>query len=127
LHYKYRQSRPVLILLKKMGKRKHKHDPSGDAESAEYESSKRLRQISDNYAKNIKHGRVDPTFGQRSAIPGLDDDDGEFAIGGDNDNQDPDLDYGDSVDALSYLRAVRYAYSLFPTRLQREAILLEPR
>jgi hypothetical protein len=110
-----------------MGKRKHKHDPSVDAESTEYESSKRLRQLGDNYTKNIKHGRVDPTFGQRSAIPGLDDDDGEFAIGGDNDDQDLDLDYGDSVDALSYLRSVRYVSNLFPTCFPVEAILPEPR
>jgi hypothetical protein len=45
-------------------------------------------------------GRVDPTYGQRSAIPGLDDD---TVMEGDEDA----LNYDDDMDALEYLRAVR--------------------
>lgn len=44
--------------------------------------------------------RVDPTYGQRSALPGLDD---ESRI----DGEDDELDYGEEMDAISYLRAVR--------------------
>ncbi|TVY47462.1 hypothetical protein LOCC1_G002216 [Lachnellula occidentalis] len=44
--------------------------------------------------------RVDPTYGQRSALPGLDD---ASKIDAAND----ELDYSEDMDALSYLRAVR--------------------
>ena len=44
--------------------------------------------------------RVDPTYGQRSAIPGLDDD---TVMEGDEDT----LDYDEDMEALKYLRAVR--------------------
>lgn len=44
--------------------------------------------------------KVDPTYGQRSAIPGLDD---ETVMEGEN----SDLNYNDEMDALAYLRAVR--------------------
>jgi hypothetical protein len=44
--------------------------------------------------------RVDPTYGQRSAIPGLDDD---TTMEG----EDDDLNYDGEMDALAYLRAVR--------------------
>jgi len=44
--------------------------------------------------------RVDPTYGQRSALPGLDD---ETILEG----QEDWLDYDEGMDALSYLRAVR--------------------
>ncbi|KAG9244552.1 hypothetical protein BJ878DRAFT_441135 [Calycina marina] len=44
-------------------------------------------------------GRVDPTYGQRSALPGLDEDP---AFGGDD-----ELSYDDDMDAISYLRSVR--------------------
>ena len=44
--------------------------------------------------------RVDPTYGQRSALPGLDD---ETIMEG----QEDWLDYDEGMDALSYLRAVR--------------------
>lgn len=43
--------------------------------------------------------RVDPTYGQRSAIPGLDD----TAFDGDEDG----LNYDEDMDALAYLRSVR--------------------
>lgn len=44
--------------------------------------------------------RVDPTYGQRSAIPGLDDDTTM-------DCEEEPLNYDEGMDALSYLRAVR--------------------
>ncbi len=44
--------------------------------------------------------KVDPTYGQRSAIPGLDD---ETIMEG----EDSDLNYDEEMDALAYLRAVR--------------------
>lgn len=48
--------------------------------------------------------RVDPTYGQRSAIPGLD----SVAYGEDEES----LSYDDDMDALSYLRAVRLVHLL---------------
>lgn len=50
-------------------------------------------------AKPTVEARVDPTYGQRSALPGLDDD-------ANIDGYDDELNYDDQ-DALSYLRAVR--------------------
>jgi hypothetical protein len=47
--------------------------------------------------------RVDPTYGQRSAIPGLDDD---TTMNGD-DGDDGELNYEEDMDALAYLRSVR--------------------
>ena len=44
--------------------------------------------------------RIDPTYGQRSAIPGLDDD----TI---MEGEDEDLNYDEEMDALAYLRSVR--------------------
>jgi hypothetical protein len=56
------------------------------------------------FSKKSRHtqsveARVDPTYGQRSAIPGLDDD---TAF----DDED-ELDYSEDMNALEYLRAVR--------------------
>jgi hypothetical protein len=48
-------------------------------------------------------GRIDPTYGQRSAIPGLDDD---TVMEGD----DEDLNYDEGMDALAYLRSVRLVH-----------------
>jgi hypothetical protein len=47
--------------------------------------------------------RIDPTYGQRSAIPGLDDD---TAF-----NDGDELDYSEDMDALAYLRSVRSVLS----------------
>lgn len=44
--------------------------------------------------------RMDPTYGQRSALPGLDDD---TTMEGDEEL----LNYDEDMDALAYLRAVR--------------------
>jgi hypothetical protein len=65
-------------------------------------------------AKASVEARVDPVYGQRSALPGLDAD----TLDGDDGDQD-------AVDALSYLRAVRlvllsfyYIYSYFQSRAE---------
>ncbi len=49
--------------------------------------------------------RVDPTYGQRSAIPGLDDD----TI---MEGEDEDLNYNEEMDALAYLRSVRLVHTI---------------
>lgn len=49
-------------------------------------------------------GRIDPTYGQRSAIPGLDDD----TI---MEGEDKNLNYDGEMDALAYLRSVRLVHS----------------
>ena len=54
-------------------------------------------------SKPTAEARVDPTYGQRSAIPGLDDD-------AQADGDEEELNYDDQ-DALSYLRAVRLVLS----------------
>lgn len=69
-------------------KRKHGVNPSDGVEF--YTSSSRTS----------FEARIDPTYGQRSAIPGLDD---QTVMEGDKDT----LDYDDEMDALRYLRAVR--------------------
>ncbi|PMD14447.1 hypothetical protein NA56DRAFT_694090 [Hyaloscypha hepaticicola] len=79
-------------------KRKHGEDSS----EAVYTSKSRSRPSVE--------GRIDPTYGQRSAIPGLDDD---TIIDGD----DQDLNYDEEMDALAYLRSVRHEASGIPNLL----------
>jgi hypothetical protein len=50
-------------------------------------------------------GRIDPTCGQRSAIPGLDDD----TI---MEGEDEGLNYDEEMDALAYLRSVRLVHPI---------------
>jgi hypothetical protein len=50
-------------------------------------------------------GRIDPTYGQRSAIPGLD----NSTI---MEGEDEDLSYDEEMDALAYLRSVRLVHSI---------------
>lgn len=72
-----------------------------DSAYLEYdETSKRPRHSGNAAPKEGTQGRIDPTYGQRSAFPGLDE---ESGFG----EKDDDLDYGDNAEALSYLRAVR--------------------
>jgi len=66
---------------------KRKHD--GVATEGEYSNKAR--------AKPAAIARVDPTYGQRSAIP-LDED---------NNDDDADLSREEEMDALAYLRSVR--------------------
>lgn len=52
--------------------------------------------------------RVNPTYGQRGAFPGLDDD-----------PDDEKVFYGPASDGLEYLQMVRYVFSVFVFLLQR--------
>ena len=54
---------------------------------------------SNSRARPSSEAKVDPTYGQRSAIPGLDNETLEYG--------DEDFDYDEDMDALAYLRAVR--------------------
>lgn len=77
-----------------------------DSASLDYdEPSKRPRHNAPQ--KEGTQGRIDPTYGQRSAFPGLDGE-GGFA------EEDDDLDYGDDAGAMSYLRSVRYVHLRLP-------------
>jgi hypothetical protein len=67
---------------------KRKYDD--ESSSGIYDNKSRARQSIE--------ARVDPTYGQRSALPGLDED--TFV-------EDDDLNYGDEMGALAYLRSVR--------------------
>lgn len=79
---------------------KRKRPSYGATDAADEPKRSRPENSHSAIKQSVSHGRVDPTSGQRSAIPGLDDDDeGEG---------DSEFDYGgEMVDALSYLRAVR--------------------
>ncbi|KFY05083.1 hypothetical protein O988_00285 [Pseudogymnoascus sp. VKM F-3808] len=78
-----------------------------DSSSVDYdEPSKRPRHNAPQ--KEGTQGRIDPTYGQRSAFPGLDGE-GGFA------EEDDDLDYGDDAGAMSYLRSVRSEAAGIPT------------
>jgi len=83
---------------------KRKYDD--DSLSGIYDNKSRARQSVE--------ARVDPTYGQRSALPGLDDE-----ISG----EDDDLNYGNEMDALAYLRAVRQEATTIPNLLVAPAIL----
>ncbi|KAG4423622.1 hypothetical protein IFR04_003304 [Cadophora malorum] len=78
-------------------KRKSRGDTPEDA----YSSKSR--------AKPSAEAKVDPTYGQRSAIPGLDNEALEYG--------DEDLDYDEDMDALAYLRAVRQEATTIPNLL----------
>jgi hypothetical protein len=69
-----------------------------DEDDPSYGNKSRTRAPGEAYA------RVDPTYGQRSAIPGLDD------YTRDDDDGDS-LNYDADMDALAYLRSVRLVYS----------------
>jgi hypothetical protein len=87
--------------MTKNRKRNRNGDPSEveNYPSSSGNTNKRQRTSTEDGAKQSHtQGRMDPTFGQRSAIPGLDD---YTAV------SDEDLDYGEDMDALSYLRSVR--------------------
>ena len=69
-----------------------------DDECIQPKSNKRSRQSNGKSTQQHTQGKLDPTFGQRSAIPGLDD----YQFEGDD-----ELEYGEDMDAISYLRSVR--------------------
>ncbi|KFY28854.1 hypothetical protein V493_02732 [Pseudogymnoascus sp. VKM F-4281 (FW-2241)] len=90
-----------------------------DSASLDYdEPSKRPRHSGNPPPKEGTQGRIDPTYGQRSAFPGLDEGGGFTA-------EDDDLDYGDDDGAISYLRAVRSEAAGIPTVLVAPKPILE--
>lgn len=74
-------------------KRKH----GDDSTDTVYNSKSRSRPSAE--------ARIDPTYGQRSAIPGLDDD----TI---MEGEDGDLKYDEEMDAMTYLRSVRLVHQV---------------
>jgi hypothetical protein len=66
-----------------------------DEDDPSYNNKSRVRATGEAYA------RVNPTYGQRSAIPGLDDD---------KRGDDEGSNYDEDMDAMAYLRAVRLVY-----------------
>lgn len=97
-----------------MTKRKRKSTAPDSTES------KRARQSSDGFppvsSQPVSYGRVDPTYGQRSAIPGLDDEDYNGERSGGGEGGESDVEYMVDVEALRYLRSVRYVSpSPFPS------------
>lgn len=81
--------------VRKMGANKRKHP--GDSTDELYSNKTR--------SKPSAIARVDPTYGQRSAIP-LDDESGSVDDNG-------GLAYDEEMDALAYLRSVRLVNSFF--------------
>ena len=73
-------------------KRKHQDEHGEGSTDALYSNKARNRPSAD--------APLNPTYGQRCAIPGLDD---ETAMERDED----ELNHGDEMDALAYLKAVR--------------------
>ncbi|KAL2150282.1 hypothetical protein VTH82DRAFT_7958 [Thermothelomyces myriococcoides] len=69
-------------------------------------SSKRRREQQILKVKQVEN-KPDPTYGQRAAFPGLDDDDSAQI-------SDEDLEFEENSDALAYLRAVRQEASGVP-------------
>lgn len=76
---------------------KRKHLENHDGESVFYNKRSRLNNSngSDDLPSSSE-SRIDPTYGQRGAFPGLDDS-----------NNDEELFYGPASDGLEYLRMVR--------------------
>lgn len=76
---------------------KRKHFDNQDGESAIYNKRSRLNNLngSDDLPTSSQ-SRIDPTYGQRGAFPGLDDS-----------HDDDRLFYGPASDGLEYLRMVR--------------------
>ncbi|AEO54669.1 hypothetical protein MYCTH_2297476 [Thermothelomyces thermophilus ATCC 42464] len=86
-------------------KRDHDAVAADDSEPSQ-SSSKRRREQQSLRPKQVE-GKPDPTYGQRAAFPGLDDDDSAQI-------SDDDLEFEENSDALAYLRAVRQEASGVP-------------
>jgi hypothetical protein len=80
-------------------KRNHNAVTAGDTDSSYSPSNKRRREQKNSKPKQAE-GKPDPTYGQRAAFPGLDDDESAQI-------SDDDLEFEENGDALAYLRAVR--------------------
>lgn len=76
-----------------MANSKRKHSGDLDSPGAIYSNKSRARSTGESIS------RIDPTYGQRSALPGLDED----TRGDDGDS----LNYDEEADAISYLMSVR--------------------
>ncbi|KAK4136954.1 hypothetical protein BT67DRAFT_417536 [Trichocladium antarcticum] len=96
-----------------MGTKRHYNALAGDEnpEPVPFPSNKRRREQQNKKEKD-KHleGKPDPTYGQRAAFPGLDDDEPGQII-------DDDLEYEEDFGALAYLKAVRQEASGVPNVL----------
>ncbi|KAH6628322.1 hypothetical protein F5144DRAFT_578660 [Chaetomium tenue] len=88
-------------------KRNHNAVMAGD--DNESSSNKRRREQQPSKPKQVE-GKPDPTYGQRTAFPGLDDD-------GSAQFSDDDLEFEQNAEALAYLRAVRKEASGVPNVL----------
>ena len=75
---------------------KRQYPETHDAESALYNKRSRLNNSSSDGLPSSSQSRIDPTYGQRGAFPGLDDT-----------NNDDGLFYGPASDGIEYLRMVR--------------------
>lgn len=80
-------------------KRNHNALVAGDNGDSSHSFNKRRREQQTSKPKQAE-GKPDPTYGQRAAFPGLDDDEPALLT-------DDDLEYEENGDALAYLRAVR--------------------
>ena len=80
-------------------KRSHNALAAEDNEQPSASPNKRRREQQNSKPKQSE-GKPDPTYGQRAAFPGLDDDDSAQIT-------DDDLEFEEMGDALAYLRAVR--------------------
>lgn len=94
---------------------------SGSASSGHAQQKKVKTGLGSDRPQGGQQGKIDPTFGQRSAIPGLDDDDRyAYEEPGDSDSHDEAMHLGEASgsegmgeeervgrEALQYLRAVR--------------------
>ncbi|KAK0737515.1 hypothetical protein B0T21DRAFT_286109 [Apiosordaria backusii] len=89
-------------------KRDHSALSASDYDDAPHSSSanKRRREQPSSKSKQVE-AKTDPTYGQRTAFPGLDDDGtGQFS--------DSDLEFEECGDALAYLKSVRQEASHVP-------------
>lgn len=82
-----------------MGSKRDYDAVTADDNEPSQSSSKRRREQQILKVKQVEN-KPDPTYGQRAAFPGLDDDDSAQI-------SDEDLEFEENSDALAYLRAVR--------------------
>ncbi|KAK3310926.1 uncharacterized protein B0T15DRAFT_519887 [Chaetomium strumarium] len=88
-------------------KRNHSALAADDNEDPSSRSSSKRRREQQGSKPRQGEGKPDPTYGQRVAFPGLDDDEPAQVT-------DDDLEFEENGDALAYLRAVRQEASSVP-------------
>ncbi|KAL2198483.1 hypothetical protein P885DRAFT_32651 [Corynascus similis CBS 632.67] len=89
-----------------MGSKRNHNSLTADGDELSQSPAKRLREQQSSKPKQAE-GKPDPTYGQRTAFPGLDDDECAQI-------SDDDLEFEENSDALAYLRAVRQEASGVP-------------